>query len=53
MKTRSTKTLGWVGAAAVLLYVVSRSSLDDRWIGVAEDFVSALAIVALWLGARR
>ncbi|MDQ1449753.1 MAG: hypothetical protein QOC79_2724, partial [Actinomycetota bacterium] len=53
MKTRSTKTLGWVGAAAVLLYAVSRSSLDDRWIGVAEDLVSALAIVALWLGARR
>ena len=53
MKTRTSKTLGWVGGAAVLLYLVSRSNLDDRWIGVSEDVVSALAIVALWLGARR
>ncbi|HTK17212.1 MAG TPA: EAL domain-containing protein [Acidimicrobiia bacterium] len=53
MKTRSTKTLWWVGATAVLMYGVSRSSLDPRWIGLSEDLVSALALVALWLGARR
>ena len=53
MTTRTSKTLWWVGGAAVLLYAVSRSSVDDRWIGLSEDLVSALAIVALWLGARR
>jgi diguanylate cyclase (GGDEF)-like protein len=35
------------------LFAVSRSALDDRWIGLSQDIVSALAIVALWVGARR
>ena len=43
----------WVGTAAVALFAVSRSALDDRWIGLSQDIVSALAIVALWVGARR
>jgi diguanylate cyclase len=45
--------LWWVGAAVVVLYGVSRSGWDDRWIGLSEDLVSALAIVALWVGVRR
>jgi diguanylate cyclase (GGDEF)-like protein len=47
------RTLWWVGAAAVVLYGVSRSELDNRLIGLSEDVVSALAIVALWVGVRR
>ena len=50
---RRTRALWWVGAAAVVLYGVSRSALDDRWIGLTQDIVSALAIVALAVGARR
>ena len=47
------KALWWVGAAAVILYGVSRSGLDARWIALFEDLVSALAIVALSVGVRR
>ena len=36
-----------------MLYAVSRSALDGRWIGLSQDIVSALAIVALSVGARR
>ena len=53
MTTPRSRTLWWVGAAAVVLYAVSRSGFDDKWIGLAEDVVSALAIVALWVGAHR
>jgi len=51
--TLRTRALWWVGAAAVVLYAVSRSGLDDRWIGLSEDLVSAFAILALWAGVRR
>jgi diguanylate cyclase (GGDEF)-like protein len=50
---RRSKTLWWVGAAAVVLFGVSRSGFDDRWIGLSQDVVSAFAIVALWVGVRR
>ena len=53
MTTRRSWTLWWVGAAAVVLYAVSRSGFDDRWVGLLEDLVSASAIVALWAGVRR
>ena len=52
MTKRRSKTLWWVGAAAVVLYGVSRSALDDRWIGLSEDLVSALAIVGETQAAR-
>lgn len=53
VKTRRSMTPWWVGAAAVTLYAVDRSGFDDRWIGLAQDVVSALAIVALWTGVHR
>jgi diguanylate cyclase (GGDEF)-like protein len=36
-----------------VLFAVSRSALGDRWIGLTQDIVSASAIVALYMGARR
>lgn len=53
MTRRRGRTLWWVGAAAVMLYGVSRSGLDAEWIGLFEDSVSAVAILALWFGVRR
>ena len=53
VRTHPSKALWGVGAAAVILYGVSRAGFDDRWIGFSQDVVSALAIVALWAGVRR
>src|ERR1700704_1761186 len=53
MRWRRSRTLWWVGAAALTLYSVSRSGLDPRWVGLIEDVVSALAVLAVWVVVRR
>src|SRR5689334_1226482 len=53
MRTATRRGLVWIGAAALVLYVVSRSRLDSNWIGLFEDLVSAVAVVGMGIGARR
>ena len=36
-----------------MLYSVSRSGLDPRWVGLIEDVVSASAVLAVWVVVRR
>jgi diguanylate cyclase (GGDEF)-like protein len=53
MRTRRSLCLWGVLPATILVYAISRSGVDDRWVGLAEDSVSALAVLALAVGTRR